>query len=505
MKHKTRKGCKTPRKKTRRIRIQRGGALINSIEDGVIVGEYDDVTGMGRANYKIGTYEGHFLNGNLHGQGKLTYVDGSTYEGEWRNNQMDGQGKMTFADGDVYEGHWHDDQMDGRGKMTYANRDVYEGPWLNNKKNGADGEMTYANRDVYKGEWHNDEMTNGVLTFASGNVYKGKFKNGAMKNGVLTFTSGSVYEGKFKNGAMNGQGIMRYANRDVYEGGWNANYKHGRGKMTYANGDIYEGPWHYNTLHGADGKMTYASDGRVYEGEWWNDNMHGDGAMTRDDGSTMYEGLWRENQQNPLFNPETGALADNAEYDARRPPPIFPISDNKLFQTDTYYDLMELQDRNVLEALEEYHDAIALKVNRTYYVVPIHKIVRVANNKNFIQYECPIIVDLGVNPRELEQVIKTKPYLSINGMGIQLVGVVPLFDIWSAIKSGYRAFELVDTRRVLLSTASHNTMFKYGSLVSSNHCQSGIPATVYELQRLQIAPRIRLNSHATRFMKKQRN
>ena len=38
MKPKTRKGCKTPRKKTRRIRIQRGGALINSIEDGVIVG-----------------------------------------------------------------------------------------------------------------------------------------------------------------------------------------------------------------------------------------------------------------------------------------------------------------------------------------------------------------------------------------------------------------------------------------------------------------------------------
>ena len=504
MKHKTRKGCKTPRKKTRRIRIQRGGALINSIEDGVIVGEYDDVTGMGRANYKIGTYEGHFLNGNLDGQGKLTYANGSTYEGEWRDNQMDGQGKMTFVDGDVYEGEWRDDQMNGQGKMTYANGDIYEGQWLNSKKNGQ-GKMTYDNRDVYQGEWHNDEMTNGVVTFVSGNVWKGEFKNGAMTNGVLTFTNGSVYEGEFNNGEMNGQGIMRYANGDVYEGGWSANHCHGRGKMTYANGDVYVGPWHYDNRHGADGKMTYASDRCVYEGEWWNDKMHGDGAMTRDDGSTIYEGLWRGNQENPLFNPDTGALADNTEYNARRPPKIFPISDNMLFQTDTYkykyHDMMELQDRLVLEALEEDHDAIALKVNRTYYVVSRRDIGRVANNKNFIQYECPIIVDLDVNPRDLERVIKTEPYLSINGMGVELGGVVPLFDIWSAIKSGHRAFELVGTRRVLLSTASHNTMFAYGSLVSSNHCQSGIPATVYELQMLRIAsnPRIKPKSHANRF------
>ena len=156
----------------------------------------------------------------------------------------------------------------------------------------------------------------------------------------------------------------------------------------------------------------------------------------------------------------------------------------------------------MLEALEEYPDAIALKVNRTYYVVSIHDIVRVANNKNYIQYECPIVVDLNVNQSDMERVIKTEPYLSIHGMGTQLAGVVPLFDIWSAIKSGYRAFELVGTRRLLQSTATHHVMFKYGELNASNHCQSGIPATVYELQRLRIAvapPRIKPTRHAKLF------
>jgi hypothetical protein len=211
--------------------------------------------------------------------------------------------------------------------------------------------------------------------------------------------------------------------------------------------------------------------------------------------------LWRDNQQNPLFNPATGALADNDDYNAQRPPKSFPVSDNMLYQSDTYkykyHDMMELQDRHVLEALEEDRDAIAFKVNRTYYVVTRHDIGRVANNKNYIQYECPIIVDLNVNQADLERVIKTEPYLSINGMGVQLAGVVPLFDIWSAIKSGHRAFELVATRRELLSTASHHVMFKYGSLVSSNHCQSGIPATVYELQRLRMAgnPMSKRKSH----------
>ena len=521
--------------KTRRV--QRGGAPKPVIDDdGNQVGEYDDTTGKGRAVYpEVGVYVGHFNeNGVPHGHGTLTYDDESVYEGEWVHNSLNGRGKMTYSDGDVYEGEWLNNRMhgrgiimykdigvyegdwqnglrNGRGTITYYDGHVYEGEWADDKKNGR-GEMTYANGDVYEGQWANDKKNgHGKMTYANGDVYEGNWLNNNMHdvNGRYTkHADGKVqvgnwinhdmhgvglYEGELnEDGLANGRGKCTFINDDVYEGMWEANCMHGQGILTYHNKDVYEGPWHYDQRHGIDGIMTYAADKSVYEGEWWNDNMHGNGVMTDANGSVIYEGLWRENEQNPLFDPATGELADNTEYNATlatRPAKIFSISDNMLYKTDTYkyyyQDLMDLLDRLVLEALEEDPDAIALKVNRTYYVVSIRDIVRVANNNNFIQYECPILVDLDVNQADLERVIKAEPYLSINGMGVHLGGVVNLFDIWSAIKSGYRAFELVGTRRVLLSTASHNTMFRYGDLVSSNHCQSGTPATVYEMRRLR--------------------
>ena len=575
MRHNTKK-CRTPFKSKRHgktRRVQRGGAPRAVMKNGKPIGEYDDETGEGSAEYEAVRYDGHFLDGVPHGQGKFTYSDGSIYEGECAHDKLNGRGKMTYSDGDVYEGEWHNNQMNGKGIMAYASGSTYDGDWLNGQKNGrgtieydydgrvyegdwqndqknGHGKLTYADGNIYEGEWHNDTMHGrGMYTFNSGKVYNGELRNnnfagrgtmtyadgrtyegnwaddersgrgiekdaagiirydGEWQNdvmhgrGIYRFENDTVYDGEWADDEMNGQGKMTYADGStMYEGTWDANLMHGRGKMTYPDGSVYEGPWHYDSRHGENGKMTYA-DGRVYEGEWWNDNMHGDGTMTDANEDVIYEGLWRDNQQNPLFDPATGALADNAEYNATlaRPPRMCPISDNMLYQTDTYEydDLLELRTVNVLDALEEDPDAIALKVNRTYYVVSRHDIARVANNKNYIQYECPIIVDLDVNQHDLAQVIKTEPYLSINGMGVQLGGVVPLFDIWSAIKSGHRAFELVGTRRVLLSTASHHVMFKYGSLVSSNHCQSGIPATVYELQKLRIAinPMSKRKSH----------
>jgi len=417
------------------------------------------------------------LNDAMHGHGIYTFANGDVYVGNLENNDFTGQGTKTYANGDVYEGQWANDKKNGPGRMTYANRDVYEGNWLNNNMHDVNGRYTkHADGKVQVGNWINNDM-----------------------HGV------GLYEGASEDGLANGRGKCTFINDDVYEGMWDANFMHGQGRMTYHNGDVYEGPWRYDQRHGTDGRMRYADDGRVYEGEWWNDNMHGNGKMTDANGDVTYEGLWRENKQHPLFDPATGELADNTEYNATLPRPrkIFPISDNMLFKRDTYkydyHDLTDLRDRLVLDALEEDPDAIALKVNRTYYVISIDNVVSIANNKNFIQYECPILVDLDVNQRDLAQVIKTEPYLSIHGMGTQLAGVVPLFDIWSATKSGHRAFELVATRRELKSTASHHVMFDYGSLVSSNHCQSGIPARVYEVQwlRREDAPTIKRRKQFT--------
>jgi hypothetical protein len=547
--------------------VPHGNGILRFIDGRVYNGNWDNDTrnGLGTMTYAGGgVYVGNWRNDQMHGQGKYTYTDESVYEGELANDRFTGQGTMTYRNGAVYVGEWLNDQKSGEGTMRYADGNVYEGNWDNNQRNGlgtlkddtgsiiyhgswkdnqmnghgtyitsdgnvyegelkndvftGQGKMTYANGSVYIGAWANDKHNGqGTMTYADADgrpEYTGLWKdNQTYENKRHTFPNGDVYDGELLNNVCSGQGTMTYTNGDVYQGTWDANDRNGPGKMTYHNLDVYEGPWYYGRRHGENGRMSYADDGRVYEGDWWVDTMHGDGTMIDANENVIYEGLWREGRQNQLFNPVTGALADNAEYNdtLTRSPRIFPISGNMLYQSDTYkykyHDMMELQDRHVLEALEEDRDAIAFKVNRTYYVVTRHDIGRVANNKNYIQYECPIIVDLNVNQADLERVIKTEPYLSINGMGVQLAGVVPLFDIWSAIKSGHRAFELVATRRELLSTASHHVMFAYGSVVSSYHCQSGIPATVYELQKLRIEsnPRSKRKSHhANRFVIKKK-
>ncbi|MCA9469133.1 MAG: hypothetical protein KC643_27320, partial [Nitrospira sp.] len=39
-----------------------------------------------------------------HGQGKITWPNGSQYEGEWQADKRHGQGKGTWSNGSQYEG-----------------------------------------------------------------------------------------------------------------------------------------------------------------------------------------------------------------------------------------------------------------------------------------------------------------------------------------------------------------------------------------------------------------
>ena len=64
-------------------------------------------------------------------------------------------------------------------------------------------------------------------------------------------------------------------------------------------------------------------------------------------------------------------------------------------------------------------------------------------------------------------------------------GLVPIFELWSAINSGHNAYRFVPNGEILL-IASHATAYKYGYWMSSDHCQGGAPQQVYTLERLDI-------------------
>lgn len=50
----------------------------------------------------------------------------------------DGYGKYRYKNGDTYEGEWMDNNINGHGKYTWVweNKST-EGPWINGKKDGV--------------------------------------------------------------------------------------------------------------------------------------------------------------------------------------------------------------------------------------------------------------------------------------------------------------------------------------------------------------------------------
>lgn len=51
-------------------------------------------------------YEGEFEYGEINGQGKFKFRDGSWYEGSFQHGIFDGEGTYRFPNGDIYRGTW---------------------------------------------------------------------------------------------------------------------------------------------------------------------------------------------------------------------------------------------------------------------------------------------------------------------------------------------------------------------------------------------------------------
>ena len=93
--------------------------------------------GKGRFTDKICTYDGDFVKGLKHGEGKYTYQCGSSYVGSFVNNNMHGFGKYTYASGSTYVGHYENNEMHGQGKFTlHTGKIRHEGLWKNGEPIG---------------------------------------------------------------------------------------------------------------------------------------------------------------------------------------------------------------------------------------------------------------------------------------------------------------------------------------------------------------------------------
>ena len=83
-----------------------------------------------------GIYVGEKKDGKRHGQGTLTFSDGSKYKGEFKEGERTGQVTLTKPNGDKYLGEWKDGKQDGNGTYTWSDGGKYVGAWKDGYKTG---------------------------------------------------------------------------------------------------------------------------------------------------------------------------------------------------------------------------------------------------------------------------------------------------------------------------------------------------------------------------------
>ena len=178
------------------------------------------------------TYKGSWTYGKLHGEGVLTWLDGSrTYEGHFRQNHKHGLGKMEILDSKnptlrtVFDGQWKWDKFEGHGSLQYSNGDIYKGMFKDSRPHGQgilkQGRFMGSGASVYVGEWVNGLRNGyGVLDdIIAGEKYMGMWSND-MKCGAgcVVTLDGVYYEGTFAQNKMIGQGLMIFEDDTTYHG-----------------------------------------------------------------------------------------------------------------------------------------------------------------------------------------------------------------------------------------------------------------------------------------------
>jgi hypothetical protein len=211
-------------------------------EDEEKVDQEEEKERFGRKILENGIYEGWWYYDMRHGEGTMTWNDGTIYDGDWMRDLKHGWGKMIYPNGDVYTGEWVDGKRgNGYGRYTWASGQIYGGYWIDGNFHGK-GRMFNELRDDYEGEWVKGKKEGtGLMTYANGDIYEGNWSSNERDGkGTMTYANGDIYKGGWSSDKRDGKGTMTYANGDIYEGVWSSDYKDGEGTMIYANGDIYK-------------------------------------------------------------------------------------------------------------------------------------------------------------------------------------------------------------------------------------------------------------------------
>lgn len=199
--------------------------------------------------FKDSKYIGRWLDGKVHGNGKVEWSDGKQYIGQFQLNTLCGHGKMEIPGVGIYEGQWKDNLQNGYGKMKYCSGDIYEGYFKDGQPHGhgikKQGDFTSSSATIYTGEWVNGARQGyGVMDdIGKGEKYLGNWSDNKKHGcGLIVTLDGIYYEGLFTQDVLTGHGVMVFEDGTHYEGEFrSAGVFSGKGVLTFSSGDKIEG------------------------------------------------------------------------------------------------------------------------------------------------------------------------------------------------------------------------------------------------------------------------
>jgi hypothetical protein len=278
----------------------------------VYEGEVVDHLPNGQGTYRYSEDDricvGSWVNGQMQGQGEITWPNGKQLHGHFESNSPVGECKVAWADGRTYEGSLTANyELTGLGtlRMPKIARRVPE--FMKSLDLVMCGSSRAKNISVEDMIRSGIPMSNGDLydIHSSEYVYVGHFIEGRMQGHGVVITPIGMYEGEWQQDLFHGQGTcINFSGMEYYTGTWHRGLMHGFGIS-----NSYEGLWHKGD------KCGIGQDSQ-YTGEFKNDSYAGYGVLVNSEGKydgefergykqrygvmcfaygERYEGNWRRN------------------------------------------------------------------------------------------------------------------------------------------------------------------------------------------------------------------
>lgn len=253
------------------------------------------------------------------GEGKAVLSNGDIYIGEWNDGRLDGIGVLMKVNHSRYHGQFKQNQMHGYGKLTFINKEIVtmEGFWDHNLLNG-ESIITYKDGSKYVGTIKNFLREGvGTLYFHDGGRIKATWRNNLIHGQSEIIKDDCIVYCQWVDGRPNNQCKILFTNNNnstcqsnrqsnrrstywstyqsicqsIYQGECDEKFRpHRWGMMKYEDGSVYRGEWSHGLRDGYG--FFRMSSGDYYNGYWHDDKKHYIGIYYSKIGSRAIEFTW---------------------------------------------------------------------------------------------------------------------------------------------------------------------------------------------------------------------